>query len=127
VGGRTFGVSSLNQVVATTPGASYTIDFFLASGVAVPNSFLVSWGGSTIFSLQNQSGPMGYTEFTFTETASTASTLLNFGFTSSNGGWFLDDVSVNPAGVGVPDAGSTLPLLGFASLGLAALRRKLGC
>jgi hypothetical protein len=28
---------------------------------------------------------------------------------------------------GVPDAGSTLPLLGFASLGLAALRRKLSC
>jgi hypothetical protein len=27
--------------------------------------------------------------------------------------------------LGVPDAGSTLPLLGFASLGLAALRRKL--
>ena len=29
--------------------------------------------------------------------------------------------------VGVPDAGSTLPLLGFASLGLVALRRKLRC
>jgi hypothetical protein len=28
-------------------------------------------------------------------------------------------------GVGVPDAGSTLPLLGFGLLGLAALRRKL--
>ena len=37
----------------------------------------------------------------------------------------LDDVSVTPAGV--PDAGSTLPLLGFASLGLVALRRKLRC
>jgi VPDSG-CTERM motif len=29
--------------------------------------------------------------------------------------------------IGVPDAGSTLPLLGFASLALAALRRKLSC
>ena len=29
--------------------------------------------------------------------------------------------------VSVPDTGSTLPLLGFASLGLVALRRKLGC
>ena len=27
----------------------------------------------------------------------------------------------------VPDAGSTLPLLSFASLGLVALRRKLRC
>ena len=29
--------------------------------------------------------------------------------------------------VSVPDAGSTLPLLGFASFGLVALRRKLRC
>ena len=30
-------------------------------------------------------------------------------------------------GTGVPDTGSTFSLLGFASLGLVALRRKLGC
>ncbi len=41
--------------------------------------------------------------------------------------WHLDDVSVEPAGVGVPDGGSTVSLLGCALLGLAALRRKLGC
>jgi hypothetical protein len=32
-----------------------------------------------------------------------------------------------PPGVGVPDGGSTVSLLGCALLGLAALRRKLGC
>jgi hypothetical protein len=117
---------ALTQSVATTPGASYTIDFFLAQAGGAPNSFSVSWGGSTIFSLTNQSS-FGYTEYTFTETASTASTALQFQFLAGAGQWFLDDVSVNPAGVGVPDAGSTLPLLGFASLGLVALRRKLGC
>jgi hypothetical protein len=35
-------------------------------------------------------------------------------------------IQIGPAG-SVPDAGSTLPLLGFASLGLVALRRKLRC
>jgi hypothetical protein len=30
-------------------------------------------------------------------------------------------------GAGVPDGGSTVSLLGFGLLGLAALRRKLGC
>ena len=30
-------------------------------------------------------------------------------------------------GAGVPDGGSTVSLLGFAFLGLVALRRKLGC
>ena len=34
-------------------------------------------------------------------------------------------LQIGPAGV--PDAGSTLPLLGFASLGLVALRRKSRC
>ena len=34
-------------------------------------------------------------------------------------------IQVGPAGV--PDGGSTLSLLGLASLGLVALRRKLGC
>jgi VPDSG-CTERM motif len=53
--------------------------------------------------------------------------LFNSDGIASRSVWFLDDISVNPAGVGVPDAGSTLPLLGFASLGLVALRRKLGC
>jgi hypothetical protein len=35
-------------------------------------------------------------------------------------------LQIGPAGA-VPDAGSTLSLLGFASLGLVALRRKLRC
>ncbi len=119
---------ALTQSVATTPGASYTIDFWLASSLqpGSPNSLVVTWGGSTILSLTNQS-LFGYTEYTFTETASTASTALLFNFTTSQGAWHLDDVSVNPAGVGVPDGGSTVSLLGCALLGLAALRRKLSC
>ena len=34
---------------------------------------------------------------------------------------------ISQAGAGVPDGGSTVSLLGFALLGLAALRRKLSC
>jgi hypothetical protein len=101
----------------------------LALANALPvNSFSVSWGGVLIPGpvLTNQSN-FGYTEYTFNVTAPTASTELLFDFNGPSAAWLLDDVSVNPAGVGVPDAGSTLPLLGFASLGLAALRRKLRC
>ena len=120
---------SLFQFVATTPGASYTIDFWLANSTSpFPKSFGVSWDGATLSSLINQSN-FGYTEYTFTGTASTASTILEFNFfvLFEGGAWLLDDVSVNPVGVGVPDGGSTLSLLGFASLGLVALRRKLRC
>jgi len=86
----------------------------------------VEWGGTTVFSHLFPSDS-SYTEVTFNVTASTASTDLAFIFGGTLNLWFFDDVSVNPAGVGVPDAGSTLPLLGFALLGLAALRRKLSC
>jgi hypothetical protein len=39
----------------------------------------------------------------------------------------LDDVSVNPTRVGVPDGGLPVSLLGFALVGLTALWRKLSC
>ena len=38
-----------------------------------------------------------------------------------------DSYTLQIGGAGVPDGGSTLSLLGFASLGLVALRRKLRC
>ena len=87
----------------------------------------VFWGGNSIFSqMFTSSSP--YTEHTFTVTGSQSpTTALEFQSVTSFGviELLLDDVSVTP--VGVPDAGSTLPLLGFASLGLVALRRKLRC
>jgi hypothetical protein len=121
--------ASLGQSVATTSGASYTISFFLALASGERNSFSVMWGGVTLLSLTNQS-PFGYTEYTFNMTGSPGSTALLFQFNhfrTEDGHWLFDDVSVNPAGVGVPDAGSTVSLLGSALLGLAAFRRKLSC
>src|SRR5206468_2771542 len=64
---------------------------------------------------------------TFNGIAPGPSLVLTFFFSTGPLLWFLDDVSVTPTGVGVPDAGSTLPLLGFALLGLVALRRRLTC
>jgi len=94
------------------------------------NSFTVTWGGVPIFGLFSQPS-FGYTEYTFNVTATSASTALQFDFfdinLSEGDAWLLDDVSVNPAGVGVPDGGSTVSLLGFALLGLTAVRRKLRC
>src|SRR4029453_15115389 len=116
---------SLAQTLATTPGATYTVDFWVAT-IGAASTMSVEWGGTTVFSHLFPSDS-SYTEVTFNVTASTASTDLAFIFGGTQNLWFFDDVSVNPAGVGVPDAGSTLPLLGFALLGLAALRRKLSC
>ena len=72
-------------------------------------------------------GPNGYAEEHFSATASGANTVLSFTSSGRFSVLFLDDISVEPAGVGVPDSGTTVSLLGCALLGLAGLRRRLGC
>ena len=61
------------------------------------------------------------------EAAYKSFTALEFQFSSGTvfAKVFLDDVSINPAGV--PDGGSTVSLLGCALLGVTVLRRKLRC
>jgi VPDSG-CTERM motif len=131
VQGGILGGNSITQNVATTIGASYVVSFWVAAIVLGPipagQAFLsVSFGGSSIFS-HLFTASSDYTEYTSTVTASSATTALVFGAGADgfNDLILFDDVSVNP--VGVPDAGSTLPLLSFALLGVAVLRRKLGC
>jgi hypothetical protein len=108
----------LGQSVATTVGQSYTVDFWAAT--SGPGSLSV-FGGSTVFS-HIFAGTTGYTEFSFTFTATSTSSPIQFGVI---GRFLLDDISVTPTGV--PDGGATVSLLGCALLGLAALRRKLSC
>ena len=120
----------LSQMLALAVGTTYTVDFWLANtflgSMLSPNSFAASLGGFTGFSLTNGAAS-GYTEHTFNFTFTGGSTELLFTFLNLPGNWLLDDVSVNRTRVGVPDGGSTVSLLGFALLGLAALRRKLSC
>lgn len=121
------GVNSptIAQSVATTAGATYTISFFVACAAAIPSNLAVSFGGN-VFNYMFSAGTTNFTQFTVNATASGANTNLSF----IGGGvatFRLDDISVEPAGVGVPDGGMTVSLLGCALLGLAAVRRRLGC
>jgi protein with PEP-CTERM/exosortase system signal len=116
---------TIAQSVATTAGASYTISFFVACAASIPSNLSVNFGG-TVFNHLFAAGNNGYTQLSFTATTSGANT--NLSFTGQGVASFrLDDVSVEPAGVGVPDGGTTVSLLGCALLGLAHLRRKLSC
>ncbi len=117
---------TLGQTLATIPGHTYFVSFWYAN-FTFPGDFQfleVTWGDEVQVHLTGGSGFRPYTQFTFSVPATSASTELQFLFSSDS---FLDDVSVNPRVVGVPDGGSTVYLLGFASLGLAAVRRKLCC
>lgn len=112
------GSGVLGQSFATTVGQSYTVDFWAATTSGGALSVL---GGSTVFN-HIFAALTGYTEFTFTFTATSASSPIQF---SAAGFFFLDDISVTPTGV--PDGGTTVSLLGCALLGLVGLRRKLSC
>lgn len=124
-----FANNSITQNVATTPGSSYIVTFWLAAKVyaQVAGSVSVNWGGSTIFSHLFPTGTYGYTEYTFTVNALSPATALQFQFFNGqfSNTFYLDDISVNPASV--PDGGSTVFLLGSALLGVLVVRRKLLC
>jgi hypothetical protein len=78
------------QNLATTPGESYTLDFWLRS---FQEEFRVDWNGTTVFDITPATAPTDWTEFTTTVTATASSTPLAF---RGRGSFFLDDVSVVP-------------------------------
>jgi hypothetical protein len=120
-----FNSPTIARSVATTAGATYTISFFVACAAATAANLKVSFGG-TVFNHLFPIGNTGYTQLSFNATASGANTNLSF-VGSGIGTFRLDDVSVERAGAGVPDGGTTVSLLGLALVGLAGLRRRLSC
>ena len=114
---------TITQLLNTTPGGVYTVTFWLANFEGTPNFFAVHWGDTFTNTLTNWPAFVYTNEFSFDVTATLSVTALQFEFRQDAAFWLLDDVSV----VGVPDAGSTVSLLGSALLGLAVLRRKLSC
>lgn len=118
--GATGGIS---QLLATTPGAFYDIEFWLKNeadvqGAVVPNSFDFSWNGVSQFSLTDEPSSE-YTKHTFTLQALSASTELKFNFGHGPAYWDLDDVAAVQR---VPEPVS-LALAGLA-VGLVAVQRR---
>jgi hypothetical protein len=114
---------TLSQILATIPGVSYTVSWYLGSDGGTPNDFNATWDGTTIFSQSNLPGTDGgYNLYTFNEVASGNSTNLTFGFRNDPGYLALDDVSVSNGG-STPEPGA-LALMAAGLLGLAFLRKR---
>jgi hypothetical protein len=89
----------LSQTLPTFAGQNYLLSLWLDnpnnSYGATPNQFLVQWNGTTIFSQTN----MPFTTWTnllFIVTATSSSTVLQFGFRDDPYYLGLDDISVMP-------------------------------
>jgi len=117
-GGAIDSLGFLSQAVATTPGTSYNIDFWLASDGFFENELQVLWNGNVVFDRKDLF-PQGFTQVVVDPLATGTSSTLAFGFRNDSGLLHIDDVSVRAVSA-VPEP-SSLALLG---LGIAAIARR---
>jgi len=86
----------ISQMLATTPGASYVLSFWLGSPDGLtPNEFLVSWNGATLFDQANLPA-IGWTNLQFSVTATGSTAIVQFGFQDDPTYLSLDDISLAP-------------------------------
>jgi hypothetical protein len=84
---------TLSQTIATTAGKTYTVSFWLQNEASGGNDFTATWNGQTLLSLTN-AAQSGYTQYTYTVTATGNSSTLEFSAQNNPSQWDLDNVSV---------------------------------
>jgi hypothetical protein len=111
--------SYLSQTLATKAGTAYSLSLWLDSPDGqIPNRFVVSWNGNTLFN-QTNIPAIGWTNLQFLVTATGTNTILQFGFQNDPSYLGLDGVSVTPAQPGIAGfrlTGSSLVLNGSNGL-----------
>jgi hypothetical protein len=84
---------TLSQTIATVPGTTYLVTFFLMNTDGPHNTFLATFGGQTVLSLTDANA-FGYTQYSANITATSGSSVLAFSAEQDPGFYYLDDVSV---------------------------------
>jgi hypothetical protein len=112
----------ISQNLATVPGGTYDLSFWLHNRSSTPtNEYQVYWGAVQLTDIINSSA-FDYTEISFLNlNAPSSSTELRFGFRHDPSWFDLDDVSVTGAAVPEP---ATMLLLGSGLIGLAGYGKK---
>lgn len=115
---------ALGQLLATTPGTTYNLSFYLENDSSgTPNEFKVTWNGNTVFDqVDMTAGP--YALYSFNLTATGNSTDLEFLHRHDPDHFFLDDIAVQSLSstVGIESVATPEPAAaGFVLLGLVAV------
>ena len=90
---------TLSQTIATTAGQTYRLSFWLRNEAAGANDFKATWNGQTLLSLSN-AAQSGYTQHTYTVTATGSTTALQFSARNDPSQWDLDNISLTANGTG---------------------------
>lgn len=111
--------ATLSQTLNTVVGETYLLSFWLANDNPAntdTETFAVTWGGTTVFSLTSPQPSFAYTnQVVLNLVATSTSTVLQFEARHDPSQWFLDDVAVL-----TPEPGTgALAGLALATLGLA--------
>ncbi len=127
--GQVGATGSLFQDLVTIPGQQYTLSFFLAldsggnggSGL----NFTATWDGVPVYSRVDDGSTviLNYVQYTFKVTASSGTTRLEFIGQNDPAFYFLDDVSVRPDVVAVPEPGTWAAAALAAGLVIRRVRR----
>jgi hypothetical protein len=112
----------ITQNVTTVSGQQYTILFSLLTDDSTI-SFSAQFGGTTLLSLTTPGASGGFTDYSFTGTATGTSTALSFLFRDDLGFTLLDSISVVERAVPEPSSWA-LMLLGFGAIGFAMRRHR---
>ena len=88
---------TLSQTIATTAGQTYTLSFWLENEAAGANDFKATWNGQTLLSLTS-AAQSGYTQYTYTVTATAAASTLQFSARNDPKQWDLDNISLTANG-----------------------------
>jgi hypothetical protein len=124
----------IDQSFATTAGNSYNVSFYVDTtangGVSSNGDFVADWNGTSFLTLTGAtgtgSGPdaAGYEMYSFTETATSATTDLKFGGATADSYYHLDDVVVTPAGTSAVPEPSSVSFLMAGLFGVVLMGRK---
>jgi len=125
--------SFLSQTLATTIGQTYTLTFFLDTGIdpkgrnTIDNALLVTWGGTLAWA--GQSGSFAFDDGWLGQVivnglvATSTSTVLQFSGRQDDSFLGVDDIHVNASAATVPEP-STIATVGSFLVGLVIFARR---